>query len=317
VRGARQQAHLTEAESRLKQVSVALDLYFKKYGRYPAAGKNLGYELAEFVGNHKIFENPLNDESWPGESISYLYQEPSTEDLDGPGTYLVAFTSDDGKTAVILETNGKIITTNQLEFPTDNSEESLNDAKIDIMTYVEEEENAGEEVVGIHPNLAIFTKYFVRLQSMNQGHGNNIDHDDYDNSGVGIGGHGTVDGFIPDDSMGYDTDQLRGRQYTITDSGLVIGIANTTTPPHSAAGVCVEITVHEGAEHLKSMKYDGTIGDIPAGKSAPLTVELDVNPTFYKAGLDVFIRFRITITAEENDPDANVGKYVDVLLVRQ
>ena len=41
VQSARHQAHLTQAEGRLKQVSIALDLYFKKFGRYPATGSNL------------------------------------------------------------------------------------------------------------------------------------------------------------------------------------------------------------------------------------------------------------------------------------
>ena len=41
VRSARYQAHLAQAQMRLKQIGVALDLFYNKYGNYPASGKNL------------------------------------------------------------------------------------------------------------------------------------------------------------------------------------------------------------------------------------------------------------------------------------
>jgi len=337
VRGARRHAHLAEAESRLRQVSVSLDLYYNKYGRYPASGKYLPRELEEFVGNKTIFENPLNNESASGMTVSSMYQEPVGENADSPEAYMTSFLSPDGKTAVILKTDGKIVTTTRLSYNPTGEEEYYTDAKIDVITLIEEENGANEDVEGIHPILAIFVKYGEEVEEVvtestddvagNKGHGNNEDHDDSDNPAEGDGDHGTEDGFVRDPDELYDADELRGavlfdvdavkgRAYTTRESSLTIGIANTTRAPHDAVGVCVDVTVQGGEQYLKRLNYVREVGDIPAGESRPFFFDYTTTHVWTDAGPDAYIRFCITITAEGNDPGENVGEKVDVLFIK-
>jgi len=106
--GMRQAARVSVAESNLKQVSTGMELYFRKYSSYPPQGTNLTVELAPFVNSPEIFANPLADETVRGETINELYREPSLQELDGADHYLTAMVSDDGTTAVILKTGGKV-----------------------------------------------------------------------------------------------------------------------------------------------------------------------------------------------------------------
>jgi len=107
-KGARRSARIAIAENNLKQISTALDLFFHRYNCYPPQGANLPAVLAPYVRNLDVFVNPLKDEPTPGETLNELYREPSLEELDKPGTYVVAFVSEDGSTAVVLETGSKV-----------------------------------------------------------------------------------------------------------------------------------------------------------------------------------------------------------------
>jgi type II secretory pathway pseudopilin PulG len=308
---ARDQAHVVQAINRLRQIALGLDLYYNKYGIYPPAGKDLSEELDEFIADKSIFENPLKDETKPGRTLSVLYQEPTTQELDQPGTYLTAFAGDDGKTAVVLEANGKVVVTDDLNFtPGDDT-----DAKVEVMTLIQEEADENEDG-GLDPSLAIFIHYAVNTKS-NKGHGNNDDHDDFDNPGNGGGDHGTEEGFVPDDSVGYDDDDrktLRTKPLRVYEGVVTFGIVNTTVAPNDAAGVCVDVEILEGGQYVKSLDYTREIGDLAAGESKPFTFDVRLNNTWDKAaGSEVLLA--VTITAEAHSL-ANVGRKVKVLIVK-
>ena len=123
-RGARQAARVATAENNLKQVSAAMELYFRKYGAYPPQGSDLVQELSPFVQNIGVFTNPLKEESKPGATLTTLYAQPDTTTVDTPGNYVTAFVSDDGHTAVILETCAQVESRRDLDYNPD----SLTDA---------------------------------------------------------------------------------------------------------------------------------------------------------------------------------------------
>lgn len=108
-RGARELARVSVAQSKLKQISMGMELYFLKYHVYPPQGSDLTVELAPFVENADVFENPLIEEQTPGETINELYREPSLDEIDSPGHYVTAMVGDDGGAVVILETGHRIV----------------------------------------------------------------------------------------------------------------------------------------------------------------------------------------------------------------
>ncbi len=108
-RNMRQAARITAAESRLKQISTAMELYFRDNRCYPPQGSDLTVELAPFVDDLTIFENPLMDEVTLGETVNMLYQEPDLEEIDGSGTFLTAMTAEDGTSGVILQTGPRLV----------------------------------------------------------------------------------------------------------------------------------------------------------------------------------------------------------------
>ncbi|MFP4056107.1 MAG: hypothetical protein ACLF0G_04490 [Candidatus Brocadiia bacterium] len=124
-RGMRLAAHASVAENNLKQVSTGMELYFRQYSSYPPEDSDLTVELAPFVENPEVFENPLLDEEAPGETINKLYRQPTLEELDRPDQYITAMVSDNGKTAVILKTNSKVEREDDLLFDPDAPAEEL------------------------------------------------------------------------------------------------------------------------------------------------------------------------------------------------
>jgi len=107
-RSVRLGARVALAESRLKQVATALELYHRNTGTYPPQGANLAEELAPYVDDANIFRNPLMDEAWPGQTISLLYRAPTATEVDRPHLYLTAMVADNGHTSVILWTGQEI-----------------------------------------------------------------------------------------------------------------------------------------------------------------------------------------------------------------
>jgi len=136
-RGARLAARVSAAKSKLKQVSTALELFFRRFNSYPPQGSDLTVELAPFVDNPGVFKNPLLDEETPGESINALYRQPSLEDLDRPNTYLTAMISDNGRTAVILRSGSRVDARGDLDF-------DPNAPPSDLLALLDPEE-AGED----------------------------------------------------------------------------------------------------------------------------------------------------------------------------
>lgn len=121
-KGARLSARVAIAENNLKQISTALELYFRKYGTYPPEGVDLAYVLKPFVQNPDVFKNPLMEEEQPGQTISDLYVEPTISDIDRPGVYITAMPSDNGSTIVVLETGGKVERRDDLSFNPNDTE---------------------------------------------------------------------------------------------------------------------------------------------------------------------------------------------------
>jgi len=107
-RGARAAAHVAEAENNLKQISTAMELYYRKYSCYPPQDSDLAEELGPFVEDPRVFNNPLMDEDGPGETLSVLYRAPTTDEIDEANNYLTAFVSHNGHTSVVLWTGQRI-----------------------------------------------------------------------------------------------------------------------------------------------------------------------------------------------------------------
>jgi hypothetical protein len=97
-------------------VSLALDLYYKHNGRYPPPGSDLSQELGPFVQNPKVFISPLTGGK---KDLSAMYESLTLAELDEPENYVAAFFDDDGETAVILKTLGKIVRKTDLRFNPD------------------------------------------------------------------------------------------------------------------------------------------------------------------------------------------------------
>jgi hypothetical protein len=85
-------------------VSVALDLYFRKFGHYPPPGTNLSAALGPFLKDRDVFENAIGSID-----ISRVYEGLDLEQLDKPENYVTGFYGDDGETMVLLKTNGKVV----------------------------------------------------------------------------------------------------------------------------------------------------------------------------------------------------------------
>jgi len=107
-RSIRLAARVALAESHLKQVSTAMELHFRRFNSYPPPGSDLTVELAPFVQNPNVFNNPLMEEQTPGQTINNLYCAPSVNELDRPNRFLTGMVADNGRTAVILWTGHRI-----------------------------------------------------------------------------------------------------------------------------------------------------------------------------------------------------------------
>ena len=118
-RGARASIRVSQAESNLRQVGTALDLFFNKYGSYPPQGANLVAVLAPCVRDINVFRNPLLDEETPGQAVSQLYRKPSLRELDSPGHYITALVSSDGSMAVVLKSGARVESYTALSLPKD------------------------------------------------------------------------------------------------------------------------------------------------------------------------------------------------------
>jgi hypothetical protein len=179
---AKREAHLTEAVAKLRQISTGLDLYFNTRGAYPQQGVNLASELADFVPNSKVFDNPLMSEPETGHTVSALYVEPTLAELDMPENYVTALVSENGA-IVILKTLGKVDRVEGLDF--------------DPWSLISSFNAAGHELV-VTSQSSVY--YGTRS---NKGHGNNADANDEDNRGQG-GPNATIA------SDGFDEDELGG-----------------------------------------------------------------------------------------------------------
>ncbi|MBM4036405.1 MAG: hypothetical protein FJ291_32110 [Planctomycetes bacterium] len=118
-RGTRASARAVQAVSNLRQVGVALDLFFNKYSSYPPQGADLVAVLAPYVRDVNVFTNPLADEETPGQTLSRLYREPNLGELDSAGHYLTALASSDGSVAVVLKTGARVDRYTNLSLPND------------------------------------------------------------------------------------------------------------------------------------------------------------------------------------------------------
>lgn len=132
-RSLRTAAQVTVAESNLKQISTGMELYFQKYNTYPPQGSDLVAELGPFVENPQAFNNPMVEESSPGETLNALYVAPTFDELDSPENYVTAMVSKNGKTVLMLKTGHRVERRDDLSFmPTD-----LNDALAAILNPTE------------------------------------------------------------------------------------------------------------------------------------------------------------------------------------
>ncbi|MBM4037994.1 MAG: hypothetical protein FJ290_05720 [Planctomycetes bacterium] len=118
-RGARTLVHIAQAESNLKQIGTAMELFYSKYSSYPPQGADLVAVLAPYVRNLSAFRNPLADEATPGQVLSQLYREPSLSELDSVGHYVTAFVSSDCSIAVVLRRGGRVESYTALSLPSD------------------------------------------------------------------------------------------------------------------------------------------------------------------------------------------------------
>jgi len=103
-RGMRAAARVSCAESRLRQISTGMELYFRKYNSYPPQGSDLTVELEPFIDDPEVFENPMVEENTPGETVNELYVQPNLDELDSPDHYVTAMINENGGTVVILKT---------------------------------------------------------------------------------------------------------------------------------------------------------------------------------------------------------------------
>ncbi|MBM4042295.1 MAG: hypothetical protein FJ290_27695 [Planctomycetes bacterium] len=105
-RGARASARVATAESNLKQVGAAMELFFQKYGSYPVQGTNLVDALTPFVHNPDVFSHPVAEESKPGETLTFFYREPTIGEADSSKAYVTCLPCED--VLVILRTGGRV-----------------------------------------------------------------------------------------------------------------------------------------------------------------------------------------------------------------
>jgi len=139
--GMRQEARLCQAESQLKQVSLALELYFKKYSSYPPQGCNLAEALGPFMDRPQAFGNPLSEELTRGECLSLLYCQPTLKLLDSPNNYLTAFVAEDGKSGVALLSGSQVVRVSGL-----NTDRSSYGSIAAAMIAATDEEKVGEGI---------------------------------------------------------------------------------------------------------------------------------------------------------------------------
>lgn len=115
-RGIRLATQAAVAQSNLRQVGAYLELYFRKFGSYPAQSSDLAEELESVGAPSGVLSNPLLDEARPGDTVSALYRAPSLAELDSPNHYLTAMVSENGRTAVILKTGNIVERRDDLSF---------------------------------------------------------------------------------------------------------------------------------------------------------------------------------------------------------
>ena len=115
-RGMRLAARVSVAEGNLKSVSTAMELYFREHNRFPPQGSDLTVELAPFIGDPKVFHNPLLEEAAVGQTINQLYHEPSLARLDGFDNYITAMIADNGRTMVVLRSGHLVVRRDDIAF---------------------------------------------------------------------------------------------------------------------------------------------------------------------------------------------------------
>ncbi|MBM4042294.1 MAG: hypothetical protein FJ290_27690 [Planctomycetes bacterium] len=66
--------------------------------------------------NPEVFANPLMPEEYPGKTVNSLYFPPTLSEGESGSYYVTAFVSDDGRTAVVLNTGVNVQTLYDLSF---------------------------------------------------------------------------------------------------------------------------------------------------------------------------------------------------------
>jgi type II secretory pathway pseudopilin PulG len=326
VSSARQQAHLAQAEGQLKQVSLALDLYYKHYGYYPPPGSDLSRELGPFVQNPKVFISPLTG---GGKDLSAMYESLTLEELDEAENYVAAFFDDDGETAVILKTLGKIVRKTDLRF---NPDIPLS-AKFAIVTAVglgngDETAVASENLDTGEDTLEYIAKYTLDCATQDK---TAVSIDKYaveeiDGAIVddGAGPLGLPDGIAGEDGIVFeaeDGDQLGGVAGTDT---FVLNISNPEGDV-SVGDIPVTIQLKSGRDTFKLKKepmtldqlrvHDGPIDLVnskdKAGEPTGWTIEVD-----YTDAGEVTVTFEVSTNGKTQDLsniEFTLGSGVDIL----
>ncbi len=190
-RGARLSTRVATAQNNLRQVASYLELYFRKFGYYPPQGSDLVEALGSVGADTRVLSNPLLDEGSPGDTVTGLYRAPTLNELDRPDVYLTAMVSDNGYTAVILHTGGRIERCEDIYFDPSNLPAILAMLADPPATQVTQTGSSG----GPEPR---FPEYVGSGESGGEGTGGE------DTGGEGEGDEETG-GDVPDDA-GFDLD---------------------------------------------------------------------------------------------------------------
>jgi hypothetical protein len=91
---------------------------------------------------------------------------------------------------------------------------------------------------------------------------------------------------------------------------------NTAAAGNPAANVRTVCSIVSGAEYVQQISYDGNLGSINAGSSKFFSVQFYPKSSLWaNAPVNTEVRVRATVSQETNDPNANVGKYADVVFL--
>jgi len=147
-KGARQHARVVRAQNNLLQVGTAFELYYAKHHCFPEQGADLTTELAPFVRDSRVFQNPLMEETRLGQTLNALYYQPHYTQVDKPNYYITGFVSDDGGTAVTLKTGGIVEQRDGLRLPVDDLKQSSTQLALNWTEYATEPPPAAPAVGG-------------------------------------------------------------------------------------------------------------------------------------------------------------------------